>query len=164
LVEPHGIFFVSIAPLPTGIGDRHLDNIMMMPAGNLFHIDFGFIFGNDPKPMAPPFRFTREMADAMGGEQHENFTRFRRYCCQAYNCFRENASLILNLLSLMVDAGIKDLSADPQSVLEEIKDKLRLGLTSEQAEFHFVSLISESLSALAPQMMEYIHRLAVARR
>jgi phosphatidylinositol kinase/protein kinase (PI-3 family) len=38
---------------------------MLLPAGNLFHIDFGYIFGRDPKPMAPPFRFTREMADGM---------------------------------------------------------------------------------------------------
>ncbi|CAN0011221.1 unnamed protein product, partial [Sphacelaria rigidula] len=54
-----------------GIGDRHLDNIMLLPAGNLFHIDFGYIFGREPKPMAPPFRFTREMADAMGGVNSE---------------------------------------------------------------------------------------------
>jgi hypothetical protein len=72
---PHGV-------ARAGIGDRHLDNIMMLPQGHLFHIDFGFIFGNDPKPLPPPFRFTREMADAMGGVDQENYVRFKRYCCQ----------------------------------------------------------------------------------
>jgi Phosphatidylinositol 3- and 4-kinase len=43
---------------------------MLLPAGNLFHIDFGYIFGRDPKPMAPPFRFTREMADGMLHDIH----------------------------------------------------------------------------------------------
>lgn len=54
----------------------------MLPEGNLFHIDFGFIFGRDPKPLPPPFRFTRHMAEAMGGEDSEYYQRFKAYCCQ----------------------------------------------------------------------------------
>ena len=33
----------------TGIGDRHLDNILLLPSGQLMHVDFGYSFGKDPK-------------------------------------------------------------------------------------------------------------------
>lgn len=48
----------------------------------MFHIDFGFIFGQDPKPLPSPFRFTRQMADAMGGEDSEHYAKFKSFCCQ----------------------------------------------------------------------------------
>ena len=147
-----------------GIGDRHLDNIMLLPQGNLLHIDFGFIFGQDPKPMPPPFRLAPSMVEAMGGEGHENFLRFKRYCCQAYNCFRGHANLILTLLGLMVDAGIKDLAADPVMVLGKVEEKFRLDLNVEQAELFFLSLVNDSMNALLPEILERVHKFALMRR
>ena len=85
---PRTVFFVCTYLLvccrvpQLGIGDRHLDNIMMLPTGNLFHIDFGYIFGRDAKPGATPIRFTREMAEAMGGVNSEDYRLFKTYCCQ----------------------------------------------------------------------------------
>mmetsp|Transcript_6861 Transcript_6861/g.11418 ORF Transcript_6861/g.11418 Transcript_6861/m.11418 type:complete len:873 (+) Transcript_6861:547-3165(+) len=149
-----------------GIGDRHLDNVMLRTNGQMFHIDFGFIFGRDPKPLPPPFRFTRAMADAMGGEESDHYKQFQSYCCQAYNWLRKSANLILNMLSLMVNASIPDLSVheDPSIVLKKVEEKFRLDLTDELAEVFFLGLINESLTALAPRLMELAHQIAVARR
>ena len=49
------------------VGDRHLNNLMLRTSGHLFHIDFGFILGRDPKPLPPAMRLTTEMVTAMGG-------------------------------------------------------------------------------------------------
>ena len=42
-------------------------------SGNLFHIDFGYILGRDPKPMPPPMKLCKEMVDAMGGVNSESY-------------------------------------------------------------------------------------------
>ena len=35
--------------------------ISLFLAGNLFHIDFGYILGRDPKPFPPPMKLSKEM-------------------------------------------------------------------------------------------------------
>lgn len=53
-----------------GVGDRHLDNLMLRSNGMLFHIDFGYILGRDPKPFPPPMKFSKEMVEAMGARAY----------------------------------------------------------------------------------------------
>lgn len=48
---------------------RHLDNLLLQDDGRLFHVDFGFILGKDPKPFPPPMKLCKEMVEAMGGAE-----------------------------------------------------------------------------------------------
>lgn len=151
-----------------GVGDRHLDNILISKTGHFFHIDFGFMFGRDPKPLPPAFRLTREMVEGMGGLESTEYRQFCSLACQAFNALRKNAGLVLNLLYLMSDAGIEDLSnnpsADADGIITKVEERFRLDLTDEQAERFFLTLISDSLAAIAPRLMDVFHSIAVARR
>ncbi|VEU44430.1 unnamed protein product [Pseudo-nitzschia multistriata] len=151
-----------------GVGDRHLDNLMITKTGRFFHIDFGFLFGRDPKPLPPAFRLTREMVEGMGGSESAEYRQFCSLACQAFNALRKSAGLVLNLLHLMSDAGIEDLSnnpsADADGVIAKVEERFKLDLTDEQAERFFLGLIHESQSALAPRLMDVFHSIAVARR
>lgn len=89
-----------------GVGDRHLDNLLLTTSGKLFHIDFGYILGRDPKPMPPPMKLSKEMVEAMGGISSDHHIEFRKQCYTAFLHLRRHANVMLNLFSLMVDASV----------------------------------------------------------
>ena len=60
-----------------GIGDRHLENLLINNQGKMFHIDFGYILGKDPKPYPPPFKLCPEMIEGMGGRTSKCYETFK---------------------------------------------------------------------------------------
>lgn len=67
-----------------GVGDRHLDNLLLTTTGKLFHVDFGYILGRDPKPLPPPMKLSKEMVEGMGGANSEQYQDFRKLCYTAF--------------------------------------------------------------------------------
>ncbi|KIP11047.1 hypothetical protein PHLGIDRAFT_100348 [Phlebiopsis gigantea 11061_1 CR5-6] len=124
-----------------GVGDRHLDNLLLAPDGHFFHVDFGYILGRDPKPLAPPVKVCKEMVDAMGGVQSVHYARFKNFCFTAFTILRKSANLILNLVTLMVDANIPHIKH--RDVHEQVLGKFCLEMTEEQAIEHFEKLLND---------------------
>ena len=132
------------------IGDRHLNNLMLRTSGHMFHIDFGFILGEDPKPMPPPMKLTTHMVTAMGGVHGEQYARFKMYSCEAFNILRKHSSLIINLHVLMKDAYIPDFMKTGDSGIAVIQERFGLDMSDEEAVQHFQTLMGDSVSALMP--------------
>eukprot|EP01132_Coremiostelium_polycephalum_P006787 gene6787-8421_t len=141
-----------------GIGDRHLDNLLLTPNGNLFHIDFGYILGKDPKILPPPMKLCKEMVVGMGGENSKHYEKFKQLCCEAYNILRKSSHLILNLFALMIDASIPTISEEKEKSILKVQEKLQLELTDQEASNSLLQLLNDSVSALFPVMVEYVHK------
>ncbi|KAJ4818077.1 Phosphatidylinositol 3-kinase [Rhynchospora pubera] len=150
----------SVITYILGVGDRHLDNLLLRDDGRLFHVDFAYILGQDPKPFPPPMKLCKEMVEAMGGAESQYYTRFKSYCCEAYNILRKSSNLILNLFHLMAGSNIPNIASDPEKSILKLQEKFRLDLDDEGAIHFFQDLINDSVSALFPQMVETIHRWA----
>ncbi|RDL41533.1 putative 1-phosphatidylinositol 3-kinase [Venustampulla echinocandica] len=140
-----------------GVGDRHLDNLLLAPDGHFFHADFGFILGRDPKPFAPAMKLCKEMVDGMGGPSSEQYRQFKQYCFTAYTTLRKSSNLILNLFSLMVDANIPDIKLEPDKVVLKVKERFHLEMSEEDAIRHFDSLIEDSSNAIFPVVIDRLH-------
>lgn len=60
--------------------------------GLMFHVDFAYAFGADPKPFAPPVKLSREMVEVMGGFGSKWFSRFKGLCFEAFSIARKSIS------------------------------------------------------------------------
>lgn len=140
-----------------GVGDRHLENLLLAPDGHFFHADFGFILGRDPKPFAPMMKLCKEMVEGMGGTTSPHYLQFKQYCYTAYTTLRKSANLILNLFSLMVDANIPDIRVEPDKAVLKVKERFHLEMTEEEAIRHFEQLISDSVNALFGVVIDRLH-------
>ncbi|CAG0888172.1 unnamed protein product [Cyprideis torosa] len=150
----------SVLTYLLGIGDRHLDNLLMTTNGKLFHIDFGYMLGRDPKPLPPPMKLSKEMIEGMGGLNSDHYQEFKKQCYNAYLNLRRHANVILNLFALMVDASIPDIALEPDKVVNKVQDKFRLDLNDEEAVQFLQSTIDVSVSAVMPVFVERLHTIA----
>jgi phosphatidylinositol 3-kinase len=146
-----------------GVGDRHLDNLLLAEDGHFLHIDFGYILGRDPKPMAPLMKLSREMVDGMGGDavssSESQFDAFRQYCFTAYTTLRRSSSLILNLFSLMQDAGIPGLAifGGGNQAVRKVEERFKLDVSEDEAVRFFAQMIDKEMGAWGPVLIDKLH-------
>jgi phosphatidylinositol 3-kinase len=140
-----------------GVGDRHLDNLLLSPSGHFFHADFGFILGRDPKPFAPPLKLDTMMIDGFGGANHANYQAFKGYCFTAYSALRKQSGLVLNLFGLMVDANIPDIRAEPGRVVEKVRERFCLDMPEEEAMRNLEGVMETAVGSLVPVVIDRLH-------
>ncbi|EPY50324.1 phosphatidylinositol 3-kinase Pik3 [Schizosaccharomyces cryophilus OY26] len=143
-----------------GVGDRHLDNLLITEDGHFFHADFGYILGRDPKLFSPAMKLSKEMVEGMGGYNSPFYQQFKSYCYTTFTALRKSSNLILNLFSLMVDANIPDIKFDKDKVVYKVKERFCLQMSESDAIMYFEQLITDSVSALFPQIIDRMHNLA----
>jgi phosphatidylinositol 3-kinase len=139
-----------------GIGDRHQDNIMITKEGRLFHIDFGYILGADPKFKQAPLVLTRAMVDAMG----DDYPQFVELACECFTILRKSANLLLSVIHVMARSSIPDIRADHEMAMLKVQQKLLLDLPDDAACGALEALIDAAQRAVLPKLAEIQHSMA----
>lgn len=145
-----------------GVGDRHLDNLLLHQSGSFFHCDYSFILGSDPKTFQP-MRITEQMVQGMGGKDSDNYAKFLSLASAAFLTLRrpENVRILLSLVRLMEFSSIPDITEN-QSIDHSItgmRDRLKLDLSADQAVVFMEDLIERSLSSKIWLAVDAIHSL-----
>jgi phosphatidylinositol 3-kinase len=134
-----------------GVGDRHLDNLLLTRDGRFFHVDFAYIFGRDPKPFPPPMKLCKEMVEAMGGPTGALFRRFKSLCFASFCLLRRHARLIVAYL---------DVCKGDRVATRYVQERLMLDMEELDALLALERLIDDSMTALFPKMFETLHKWA----
>lgn len=130
-----------------GVGDRHLENIMLRSDGAFFHIDYGFILGQDPKPIKkPPIRITEDMLAVLGGLQSNMYKQFQVLCSQINNCLRRHINLFICMLRMFVESHPPIGNFDETLLMDNIRQRFVPGETDEEAEIQLYSHLDKGVS------------------
>lgn len=152
----------SVIMYVLGVGDRHLDNLLLHQSGSFFHCDFSFILGSDPK-MYLPVRVTEDMVLGMGGKSSDNYARFLSMVGAAFLCLRrpENVRVLLSMVRLMEYSCVPDISENQttEGAVFGIRNRLRLELSEQDAVAYMEELVESSQSSKTWLAVDAIHSL-----
>jgi len=82
-----------------GLGDRHLQNIMITHDGSIFHIDFGFILGKDSHPITfGDIKLNTGMLDVIGGQDSTKYEMYLNLCSDGVTMLRKYFNMFYILL------------------------------------------------------------------
>jgi len=146
-----------VATYLLGIGDRHNDNIMCTSYGRVFHIDFGFFFGQESKFMGiskefTQFVLTKDFIVMLGGEGSEDFNNFRRLCKELFILARKEYHTFITINEM----SRKNLGLN-RDTSYYIHDKL---FVDENDYIHkFYQIFDDSVSSLFPRVNFAFHML-----
>jgi len=154
----------SVATYLLAIGDRHGENILIRPDGRLFHIDFGWCFGRDPKPHPPLMKINKELVEAMGGVDSPGFYRFMSYLSESFLLLRQECRLFMCLIYMLRGGGISVLEEEAATSFSVIEEKFQLDLDNDDAIYHIAEVVRECMNAILPQLIDVFHRLVQSMR
>jgi hypothetical protein len=118
-----------------GLGDRHSDNVMVTENGTFFHIDFGFILGEESvvfKLFAGPARLDLKELEqvVVKGLMQDTFFVTKRL---AFNILRSQAHLVFEQLCLAAELEPSTTRVSRARVQAFIKERCLLGSSDEEA-------------------------------
>jgi phosphatidylinositol kinase/protein kinase (PI-3 family) len=126
---------MSIIGYILGLGDRHLDNILLdLSSGQLLHIDFNVCFEKGARlriPETVPFRLSHNLIGACGATGYNGV--FRLACQETLKVMRDNREILVNLLETFVYDPLLDWTKDGSGSEKQIMDlNVQIGLLSSR--------------------------------
>jgi hypothetical protein len=146
-----------------GVGDRHLENILVTKDGRLLQIDFSYILGDDPKNLNVEMKITEDMLTMLGGMDSESFQQLKKDCTEAYKYIRLHTSLWYILLSYLEFSVpvIDNYKYTKKAIENHIIEKLLPGENDIQASMQIIDIVERSSKSNWTQnLADFSHKVS----
>ena len=145
-----------------GVGDRHMENIMVTRNGKLLHIDFSYLLGDDPKRLNIEMKITEDMLNMLGGSASETFNIFKTQCKEAYKKIRLRSSLWYILLTYLVFSvpSIDYYKYNEEMIKNHVIERLVPGEKDSEASMQIIDIVERSSrSSWGENIAEWSHSI-----
>jgi hypothetical protein len=143
-----------------GLGDRHLDNIMINKHGQLFHIDYGYLMDNPTTSIIsnPNIKITTVMIDFLGGVEGKYYKEFTQYIIQIYDILRLYKNLIINYFEIIGKENFINWNV----FKPKLENRFLMGLSWKDIEITLINEIenSNSYSGVFADLCHHYKQLA----
>lgn len=134
-----------------GLGDRHLQNIMITDDGAIFHIDFGFILGTDAYPLtASDIKLNSGMLDVIGGSDGVRYRMYLDLCAKGVIILRKYFNMFFILLS-------QDTKFKEKHVEKFVMTRFQPRQIDDVVISELMSVIKQSHNAYSDLIRDFLH-------
>lgn len=137
-----------------GLGDRHLDNIMINKNGQLFHIDYAYIMENPLTTIfdTPQIKVTDDIIDFLGGPHSVYYDEFKKLVIKIYNILRANKNILNTYFKFICDEGYLNWS----TVESKLNQKMMSGMKCKDIEITLINEI-ETANSFTNMFVDICH-------
>jgi hypothetical protein len=141
-----------------GLGDRHLDNIMINKRGQIFNIDYGYLLENPKTNIlgAPNIKVTTDMIDFLGGQYSEYYKNFKAYLIYVYDIMR----LYKNIISNHYEIIGNEKYLDWDYFKDKLESRFMSGLVAKDIKIILMNEI-ESSTSVSSTFNDYSHMISM---
>lgn len=146
-----------------GVGDRHLENILVTKDGRLLQIDFSYILGDDPKNLNIEMKITEDMLTMLGGTNSDCYYQLKKNCTRVYQRIRQRSSLWYILLSYLEFSVpvIDNYRYNKKAIEDHIIEKLLPGENDIQASMQIIDIVERSSKTTWTQnLADFSHKVS----
>ncbi|KAH9411487.1 putative phosphatidylinositol [Ordospora pajunii] len=144
-----------------GIGDRNPGNMMVTADGSFLHIDFSYVFGNDPKPFCAKISICRRICKYLKKDTRV-YDAFIAKSVDAFLKIRRSYGRIIVFWCLLVNSGIFKLDLDEASRF--VAERLLLDCSAADASRIFERSMKSSIGSVRTSVVHAINQIAAFLR